>query len=334
MELKSINFSSHSDRYDSIEDIFYKNGIRANEYNNPDGGTGKNVLIVKTDEGKRFVVKLFNFDYLENLNREISLLRRIGKISDKLIFPLQDRVIIVKDKCLYIYEYFDGIFYKDCNIVDKDKLFGKIIADYNILFSEIEVTEKNIPFVSNDSDTIISYIDMFKRNELLANNCIYDIMIEGSKIIDNELKLINQKNIRKQLIHKDLHPENLIYNKKTETYKLIDTAELDIEFLPKEITNSLSYFLNDKLSYTNSHVENVLKNYLKIFPLNKDEIHSIPLLWLDRIVGVYVYFSFLYVNRTYNSKEYQIATSKVEDHYKFYIQNFDKFKTYFQDKYL
>ncbi|MCK4979250.1 MAG: hypothetical protein KAS62_02585, partial [Candidatus Delongbacteria bacterium] len=157
-------------------------------------------------------------------------------------------------------------------------------------------------------------------------------LIEGSELIEKELENIERQNLRKQLIHKDMHPENILYNVKTGEYKLIDTSELDYELLPREITNSLSHFLFEELDIKNSAVGTIFDSYQRNYPLNKDEINSIPIFWIDRLLGIYVYFSFLLINGTLNENEFCEQTKYIDKHFKFFIKGYSNLKSYFEKK--
>lgn len=114
-----------------------------------------------------------------------------------------------------------------------------------------------------------------------------DILVKKIVEIEDILKYYHSINLPKQLIHGDLHFDNILCN------DVGVTAVLDFEFVafdwrPMELAICLSKYASeaDAMSYFNDFIH----GYATVAKLTQDEIMSLPDLMLLRILNNVVYF--------------------------------------------
>ena len=262
-------------------------------------GTLQSTYKIKAKTGI-FVIKLFDKKLSVLIQNEINNLRKISDDGKFFIRPINEEVLEVRDKIGYYYRYFEG---KKINSLKIDNIyyrFGELAARFDLVLSNIEFQkEKFAP------KNLLSTLAGVECAEMFSNNfSSYSLIKRGYQILEKSKCDLDFSKVRIQYIHKDLHFDNVIYNKKTSAFFIIDTAGLRVHFLPKELAVIIgNEFWNGKIEY--KKINDLLTGYSSLIRFNKTELSSIPLFIIDKKIGELIFLQTQYNNGKISNAMYR-----------------------------
>lgn len=264
-------------------------------------GTLQSTYKIKSKTGS-FVVKLFDKDRKRFIKQEIVHLRRIGKNSNLTIFPLNKEPLVIGDKVAYYYKFFDGDRMSSLKINNIYYKFGQLAGRFDLILQKLSYNKKN--FLNNNAIT---------KDKNLVNNCdseVADWIKKGRDLLKQELSNKDLSQIRIQFIHKDLHFDNVLYNKQVDKYFIIDTAGISAQFLPKEIAVIIGKEFVGRDSKINYKIINdILSGYNEFIKFNKIEMESIPLFIIEKKIGELLFLDKQYESNSISKKMFDKYTT-------------------------
>lgn len=267
-------------------------------------GTLQSTYKVKSKAGF-FVVKLFNKDRKRFIKQEIVRLRRIGQYSNLTIFPLNNEPLLIGDKVAYYYKFFDGDRISSLEINNIHYKFGQLAGRFDLILQKLAYNKKKFSFNNFlNSDTIIKDKNLVNGRD----SEVADWIKRGRDLLKQELNNKDSFQIRIQFIHKDLHFDNVLYNKQIDKYFIIDTTGLSAQFLPKEIAVIIGKeFVGRDGTINYKIINDLLRGYNEFIKFNKIELESIPLFIIEKKIG-----ELLFLDKQYESNS---ITKKMFDKY-------------------
>lgn len=246
------------------------------------GGTSGNTYIVKSDK-KRYVLKLYKDSDREWIKNLLIYLKEVNKKKKITIDPLNKKVLEIGDMAGYFYEFFPGGHYSRSKVPKKLFSFGKIVGEFSQQTRNISSRDgENIHI--HKRETIKEIKDL--RNSIIKKPGIHKEVVS---LVDLSLPLIEKTPIRgkyrEQLVHGDLHMDNVFYNKKVKEPLIADVDGLHKRIISKEITVIISYELTNSISKNKKIIKEILRGDESMYKLTKEEKRIIPQLMVLRKYG-------------------------------------------------
>lgn len=251
-----------------IQSVLKNEGLDIQSVKMLDKGTNKNSYIVTAKKGK-FIVKLYKEKDKSSVQKQLNWLRAAHKIANVTIYPLNDKLLKIGPKLGFYYEYFPGVPINQTKINNVFLWFGKVAGRFNQVLKRVAKSNLTPTFWSEDEEDHVRGLikDLQKHNPKLAK-----LMQKAYDTILNALKEIKIDKCRMQLLHSDLHFDNVLYDSKTKIAKVIDIDGIDFYILPREIAITLSYALEGKKgTLYETAITDLLKGYQSVVKLNKQE---------------------------------------------------------------
>lgn len=242
-------------------------------------GTLQSTYKIKAKNGL-FVIKLFDRELKNLIQNEINNLKRISRDGEFCIRPINQEILEVGDKIGYYYKYFEGKKISSLKIDNIHYRFGKLAARFDLELSKLDFQRSEFA-----PKSLLSTLASLECVEMFSNDSTISPLIEkGCQILEKNKHDLDFLKVRIQYIHKDLHFDNVIYNKKTDNFFIIDTTGLRVHFLPKELAVIIgNEFWNGKVKY--KKINDLLYGYSNLIRFNKTELSSIPLFIIDKKIG-------------------------------------------------
>jgi len=243
-----------------------------------DSGTSKNSYIINTNNGM-LMLKLYDLKKRIKIQKQVNILRRINLKKEITINPLFSRVLITDKYCGYVYKYFNGKSFFSVKIPNKLIIFGEIVGEFSKLTKNIKLDDPTSFSIKNkirESRRII--FDLIKKGDKYSE-IITNLMSDGIDILKREKF---EKSYRSQIIHGDLHFDNVLYNSKTKKYLIIDIDGLEKSYVIREIVVSMSYMIGKSILKNKKIIEALLNGYESKFKLTTKEKLTIPSLMILR----------------------------------------------------
>ena len=235
-------------------------------------GTSRNTFLLKS-KNKRYVLKLHDKEEKRDLQKKINYLKKINSKKEITVNPINDKVLEFEDAVGYYYEYFEGVHYTNAKIPNKLFRFGEIVGEFSRVTKDLEPTIKSNSY----EETAIR-----KSKEWVKKEGPYTDLIEKGLKLTEKLR---KKKYRSQIIHGDLHFDNVIYNKKTKEYRIIDVSTISKGILAREISVMISYALSNSSEENKKVITKLLEGYESKFKLTKKEKQAMPALMVLRKIG-------------------------------------------------
>lgn len=268
-------------------------------------GTSRNSLLVHID-GEKYILKLYPKSSKSSVRNWITLLRQINSKEEITINPLNDRVLVFGDYVGFLYEFIEGKHYREIRISIKYYNFGKIVGKFNRLTKNMLCygnSNKDIIKTQREAKKFIKKID--GTNKYFSD--IQRLMIQAIRLFDKEY---DGYKFRTQLIHGDLHFDNVLYDKKNKKYVIIDTDGLDNGILAREIMVIISYQLTNYNVKNKKTINEFIKGYESEFKLTKKEKSLIPLLMIPRKLGEIMWLVSKLKEGKISNKEFKFFMNK------------------------
>lgn len=273
-------------------------------------GTSGNTFIINSD--KKYILKLHGNKKL--LQKKIRQLRKINEKNEITINPTSPKVL-GNDKFFgYAYKYFEGETYENSN--DKNKIFilGKLAGIFDKQAKVLTKPCKNNKYYKE-------VIQSYKKNKdyfckLPNKEELIEVLEKGFKL----LKDFGGKKFRCQIVHSDIHFQNVLYYKKK--YKIIDIDGLRENNLVIEPVTMVSFFMQYPNFEKNAKL--FLKGYESEFKLLKEEKLAIPYFSLLRAFGEILWFIFQLKNGFNTLDQYNKWTNNSIQKAKIIMNDFDK----------
>lgn len=280
-------------------------------------GTSGNTFIIHA--GKKYVFKTFEKKNKKSLETQIRQLRKINEKNEITINPVSSKVL-GNDKFIgYAYEYFEGETYE--NSSDKNKLYvlGKLAGTFNKQAKPLTKPCKNNSIYK---EVLKSYKENKEYFSKLPNSK------EVIEIIDKELALLkgfDKKKFRSQIVHGDIHFQNILYT--NNKFRIIDIDGLRERNVVFEPVTMLSFLLN----YNNfeKNVKLFLKGYESEYKLLKEEKKAIPYFFLLRTMNEIIWFIYLLKKGFITLKQYNEYVVKSIKRAKIVMKDFDNLIKFF-----
>lgn len=242
-------------------------------------GTSGNCFVVWLNDEK-FVLKLFEKSKKEMVQHDINFLRKINSKKKIMIFPLNSKALLFNDSAGYIYKFIDLPLFREVKIPRKLFEFGRIVGEFNRICRKIlpnKISNKCIIEIVKDSNVLISKLKDKKDLKRMIT-----AMKKGILKVKEEY---DGSKYRTQLTHRDMHFDNVLYNKKTKKYKIIDISGLENEILAHEIMVIISDLIKNNPSRNKKMITEIMKGYSSQIKLTRKEKQVIPLLMIVRKLG-------------------------------------------------
>lgn len=226
----------------------------------------KNAIVYKDDSGKKHVIKECDFNVLETYNylnsRGFGYLPRLEYIDDDV----------------YVYEYVKNTKTPDeqkmSDLVRMDALLhNKTVYYKDISVDEVKEIYENLSVKINDLynyyDDVITMIEsriyMSPSEYMLARNCsmVFNCLNFSRSKLDEWYEIMKNKNKKRLvLLHNNLEPSHLV---RSDENVLISWDKVSRD-LP--IYDFIKLYKNN---YSDYDFNELYKEYIKHFPLNKEE---------------------------------------------------------------
>jgi len=283
-------------------------------------GTNKNTYKIFAD--KTYILKVYDKDK-SFLHSQIKWLRETHKYADIAIYPLNENILHITDKFGYYYEFFNGVEVQNAKIKNKEFWFGGKIAYFDSVLSKVSKKKTKSKFYSWDEQKDIKkLIFQFKTEK----SRILSLVKTGFDLIEKDLKNIYLSECRTQLIHRDLHYSNMLYNKGR--IKIIDTDCIDYDLLPYSISVIMSYCFSKK--FNPKSISDLLQGYTKRIDLNKTELELIPLLIVKRKLVELAWLKGQLKLGKHTRKEFEEFSGHTIKNLKNIINNYSLLKQFFK----
>jgi Ser/Thr protein kinase RdoA (MazF antagonist) len=301
-----------------------KIGLNVKDIRFLNAGTSKNNYIIKTEKEK-YILKIFRKEKKKIIQKQITLLRKINKKQVLAINPIHSKVLVFDDFVGYIYKYLEGKPYKQLKIKNKIYTFGKIIGRFNKLTKNILPPKKNNSYIEKINKEAKKIINWIKEKDTLHKKA-KKLLKLGTKIIDNEDK---NYSFRTQLIHGDLHYDNVFYEKGK--FIIIDVDGLENSILAREITTLITYMVEDNLVKFKKGLRKLFEGYESEYKLLKKEKELFPLLMIIRKFGEIMYLLSQESKKHLNKKEIKFFLGHTTRKLDIILKNYKKIKKIFKE---
>lgn len=225
------------------------------------------IIPTKLGSSSAVIVETTKEKYIAKINQRKDFLTIYDKVQERLnktsivqskIVRTNEKQIITSDG-LVLYEYIEGISYREFNDIQMEKAI-KYVAEYNnalrtVPFSVNELQTKNYWDNAKSIEYVLSKFPNRLNHYSLPTENRESIMNAINMISDNLKRLLA---LRKQLIHADLGADNFILDNNDNIISIIDfTPEYESEYY------SLCQFIywNYIWRVVNIHFDKILNIY-------------------------------------------------------------------------
>ena len=250
------------------------------------GGTSGNTFMIRTGK-KDYVLKLYSKKDLNKVKYQMDILKKLNMEGRITIDPINDEPLRVGGKVGFIYEFVDGKHYRELRIKNKLLRFSQFVGRFSKVASRIGLNRMGGDrWVRHETRIFTQWAKKLdKRNDRYYQN-LSKLIKSGLPLVEKDL---NGKTFRTQVIHGDLHHDNVIYDKKSGLLLIIDTDGLEEGILAREILVPISYELTSSPSKNKKIITESLKGYESETKLTRKEKEAIPALMLLRKFGEIVW---------------------------------------------
>ena len=266
-------------------------------------------IILRKKTSETGLVETISRDISNTIQNEVNILRKLSPSCKEYILCLKDSYIDNNSNNFYIIME-DLSSYRPITDFIRDNYFSELVLNIGPVLQPIEVVDKN------------------NKLDKLAN--IFNKLIKG-------LNLIHSKNI----VHRDIKPDNILFNAKTEEIKYIDfglSCDLDNKiqscFGYAGTPNYIDPLLREMQKIVQPHIEKIKENVEngdKVFDIKnlmKYDYWSLGISMYEMICGKkppdYLY------SIIKKSEERKIIYNGIYNHQEFYI----KYPKFINNKYL
>lgn len=235
---------------------------------------------INTNNNKKYIIKKVKNDKLQIIKHEYKILYKLNQrgVPVAPILETKDGMYYVKkkEKYYFLFPFIDGKCIKSLYINDGQDIassYGTSIAILHRGLKQISFNEdfSSDPFMNRILNASFDFISKYENQSKLST--IENIILECKSFESKH------KELPIQLIHRDLHTENIIYSDNkvkafidfdncSPGYRIYDLAYLMVDFLRQDPqATSNSYWL--KLC------KSLIKGYDKESPLLKSEYEAI-----------------------------------------------------------
>jgi len=232
-------------------------------------------------ESTDYVVKLSSNLDIERVKLEIENLKKISTVTDLAVCPLNAEPLIFGSKVGYYYKFFNGKMLNHRCINNLYYRFGVVVGEFDnalkaLPFNHQEQTQRLINHMTKINSLPI---DAIHSEDTLS------LIKKGLTKINKEWSNIEVSNLRTQFIHKDLHFNNVLYNKNNDKFFIIDMAGLSVQFLAKEISVIIGneFISRDVINF--QIISDIVNGYSDRVLLNEDEVRAIPIFVIEKKIG-------------------------------------------------
>ncbi|WP_207706890.1 phosphotransferase [Alkaliphilus pronyensis] len=198
------------------------------------------IIPSKLGSSSAFIIETTTDKYIAKMNERKDFITVYDKVQEKLnkIGMIQSKIVrtnmkqIITGEGIVLYEYIDGISYREFNDIQMKKAI-KYVAEYNrvlrtVSFSSNDLKMKNHWDYAKSIDYVLSKFPNKLKNYSLPTENRESIINAINMLSDNLERLLA---LRKQLIHTDLGSDNFILDENDEIISIIDfTPEYDSEY--------------------------------------------------------------------------------------------------------
>jgi Ser/Thr protein kinase RdoA (MazF antagonist) len=234
------------------------------------------VYLVTTDKSKYIIKKKEN---VENTMGEVMLLQKLDKDLIKVQMPVESKTgefIFTQNQEVYtIYEYLVGDIIQAKNGLENSLIPKSLGETIGFLHNSLKRTSLTDKFPDRDLNQIVyewAFKEVMKVHEDRQLKNIY-------LSLESDIKKI-AKELPKQLIHRDAHISNFVFNGEKVTGVLdFEIAEVnvrifDICYCSTSVLSEI--FTDDKLRQRwPEFIADLVRGYSKVNPLSTFEVHSI-----------------------------------------------------------
>jgi len=254
-------------------------GVESGEVKLFKDGTLQSTYKIKAKTGL-FVIKLFERELMNLIQNEMNNLRRISGDGEFCVRPINKEILEVGDKIGYYYKYFEGKKISSLKNNNIHYRFGELTAQFDLRLSNLDFQRSKFA-----PESLLSNMASVGRVKMFSNDStIASLVTKGCQILKKSKLDLDFSKIRIQYIHNDLHFDNVIYNRKTDRFFIIDTTGIRVHFLPKELAVIVgNEFWNGKIKY--KEINDLLTGYSSLIRFNEIELLSIPLFIINKKIG-------------------------------------------------
>jgi len=248
-------------------------------------GMSDSLFSIETDKEK-YMLRLYPDKNKESVQEEIALLRKIGECNDLMVYPLNEKPITVAKKYGYVYEFFNG---EILGKISNPNYFeaGRILAKLHLALQNFPLQEKEFDFFKGKEriEQISRIVASMKKTKNKRFLKVSTILEKGYSFFLEYAEKIKRKDLTKcriQPIHGDINSANIIVNKATNKYFIIDTGSIRYGSIAEDIENCMRFQLceNDKENIDN--FTRLIQGYNSLFALQEIERALIPLFLISK----------------------------------------------------
>lgn len=291
-------------------------------------GTSRTTYLINTDKGK-YVLKLYEKRKKSNIQKLINLLIKINSKKEITINPINSKILLFNDYVGFIYRFFEGKHFTQLKIRNKLFEFGKVVGDFNKLTKNISL--KMSPRERNMINNYVEHMLYEAKKTMNFLNKKHDsyslkiakLMEKGIPIVKKEY---NGSKYRIQLIHGDLHFDNIIYDTKSKKYLIIDMDGLRNAFLVQEISVMLSYLLTNSPNENKRRIKGILGGYESKVKLKVKEKKALPFLMILRKFSQIVWLISQFNKKKITKREFRLFMNGSLKQLKIIINQYEQLK--------
>jgi len=251
--------------YPQLNNIIKIESLKHNDINS------KNFVIFTKE--KKYLLKNFIDDYnpvrITKLSKILDFCKRKNV---KIVSPIlnKNKKFFDKENNFLLAKFYSGNFYTGSRFEIKD--LAKNIAilhktlKQNPFFFNYKINEKYyIPLTNSELNKIKTTINRKKTLNSFDKNVIQNLDFLYTKFSFNKKnsKIISELNLKKQLIHHDLHPGNVIFKRK-KVISILDFNSIQLGYKMEDIAFASIRFATYKTTKINK-IENLVKFFIESY---------------------------------------------------------------------
>jgi len=299
--------------FPEIKKKFLEKGLVVESIKKLKVGTSRNSYLITTKD-KKYILKLYDKGKLKEIQRKINYLRKINAKKEITVNPINSKVMEFGKFVGYFYGFFEGIHYRYAKLSRKFFKFGEIVGEFSKQTKNIiPVTKSN----SREKRKIKESLKIIKFFEEKNDKKVVELMKQGL------LYLKNLDKYRSQLIHGDLHFDNVLYNEKTKEFRIIDVDGIGRGVVPREVLVMPSYAIDKSVSENKKIIKEMMKGYEFKFKLTRKEKKAIPVLMILRKNDEITWLVKQFLGKKINEKEFNRFLGGSIKQLKIIIDQFD-----------
>ena len=224
------------------------------------------VYMLRTSRGK-FLLKIYEVSDLKFIRFQI----KIMKLMEKEKLPLPKIIETNEGKLLLIFNDHKLVIQEFIKGREPKKFSDELIKDIARKQGEMNKPLKRITLQGK-----YTWGKNYQFKPLgfdVAKYKDFDILEENKKL-RKELKHIKRQNLRRSVIHGDMHGPNLLVEK-NKLKAIIDWDDAHEDFIVQEVSNFIAHTFIGKKTIKTRQLKLYLREYEKNLKLNKDEKEAI-----------------------------------------------------------